>query len=94
MPSKALRAEQLETLLATLDTDYKQLIAIYRTGWRTAEDRKSAREALANSVRNAPQAVESLEGTSDLELRPLVSQLILQSELADGTLKNPSVLQR
>ena len=92
--SKALRPEQLQQLLTVLDTDYKHLITSYRTSWHTAEDRESARQRLASSVSHARQAAQSLELTRDLELRPLVSQLILQSELADGTLKDPSVLQR
>jgi hypothetical protein len=42
----------------------------------------------------AKAAVQSLQGTSDPELRQLVSKLIMQAELADGTLKDPTVLRR
>jgi hypothetical protein len=42
----------------------------------------------------AKAAVQRLQGTSDPELRQLVSKLIMQAELADGTLKDPTVLRR
>jgi hypothetical protein len=56
---KILRADQLEYLLATLETHYKQLIASYRSAWR-ADDREPAHQALARSVSEARQAVQSL----------------------------------
>jgi hypothetical protein len=94
METKALRPDQLEHLLTTLEADYKQLLVIHRSPWRTAEDREQACKTLVGSVTKARAAVQSLQGTSDPELRPLVSKLIVHSELADGTLKDPSTLRR
>ena len=46
MQTKILRADQLEFLLADLETHDKHLIASYRSPWRSAEDREEARQAL------------------------------------------------
>jgi hypothetical protein len=94
MVPKIIRVDQLEYLLATLETHYKQLIASHRSPWRSAEDRESARQALARSATQVCQAVESLQGASVPELRQLVSKLVVQVEVAGDTGKNPTTLQR
>ena len=94
MEPKILRGDQLEYLLATLETHDKQLIASHRSPWRSAEDRESARQALARSATQARQAVESLQGTRVPELRQLVSKLVVQVEVAGNAGKNPTTLQR
>jgi hypothetical protein len=63
-----------------------------RTHWRV-DDRPAATERLARAATNARQAAERLADTPDPELRPLVSQLIIESTMAAGTLKNPRILQ-
>jgi hypothetical protein len=93
METKVLRPDQLQHLLTTLKADYKQLMASYRSSWSSAEDHEESRRILVGSVNKTRDAVQSLQGTSDPELRQLVSKLIVQSELAGGTLKNPSTLR-
>lgn len=93
MQSKALRPDQLQRLLTVLDTDYQQLINSYRSPWRSESDREECRRILVGSISNARDATESLQGTRDPELRPLVSNLIVQVELADDACKHPSTLQ-
>jgi hypothetical protein len=64
-----LRPDQLQYLLTTLESDYRQLIVAHRSNWRSAEDREEARQALVGSVAKARQAVQSLRGTRVPELR-------------------------
>jgi hypothetical protein len=94
MATTMLRKDQLEFLLGKLETQYKHLIASYRSTWRSDEDRESARQALTGMVTEARQAVESLRGADAPELQSLRGKLLVQAELADGTLKNPSTLRR
>jgi hypothetical protein len=94
MATNMLRTDQLEYLLANLETHYKQLIASYRIEWRSAEDREAALQALVGSVSEARSAAQNLEGTRDPVLTGLIGKLIVQTELADGTLKDPSMLRR
>jgi hypothetical protein len=94
MRTTTIRADQLEHVLTTVQDRSLKLISIYRSQWRSAEDRESARQALAGSVSDARGAIERLQGTSVPELQQLVSKLIVHSELADGTLKDPTTLQR
>jgi hypothetical protein len=66
----------------------------YRVDWCSEADRAEARETLAALVATARQTVAGLQETRDPELRRLLSQLTIQSELADDSLKGPSMLRR
>jgi hypothetical protein len=88
------RRDQLEFLLGKLETQYTHLIASYRGPWHSDDDRQAARQALAGVVTDARQAVESLRGTEVPELQHWRGKLLVQAELADGTLKDPSMLRR
>ena len=74
-------------------TDYRKLSVAYRSSWHSAGDRESARQTLEGSVSQARAAVQSLQDTRDPELRPLVSKLIVQVELADDACKHPNTLK-
>jgi hypothetical protein len=80
-------------MLTTLKQHYRQLMVVYRRHWATEEDKNQAHQTLAASVKAARQTVESLQGTQDPQLLQLRGQLVLHSELADGTLKDPSMLR-
>ena len=74
-------------------TDYRKLSVAYRSSWHSAEDRESARQTLeALSPKPVPQCRASKARVTP-ELRPLVSKLIVQVELADDACKHPSTLQ-
>jgi hypothetical protein len=90
---KPLSADQLQHILETLKADHTNFMTIWRSNWRV-DDRPAATERLARAETNARQATERLADTRDPELRPLVSQLIIESTLAAGVLKNPSLVQR
>jgi hypothetical protein len=94
MATTTPRSDQLEFLLSKLETQYKHLIASYRGPWHSDDDRQAARQALAGTVGDARQAVESLRGTESPDLQSLRGKLLVQAELADGTLKDPSTLRR
>lgn len=66
----------------------------YRVDWRSEADRAEARETLAALVATARQTVAGLQETRDPELRRLLSQLTIQSELADDSLEHTSMLRR
>jgi hypothetical protein len=99
MPSPAIRPDQLQHLLETLGKDYKALIAAERTpsyyGAQAHEDAAAkAREALNESVTQARQTVARFGTTQDPALRPLLSRLVVETELAADALKNPWLLRR
>jgi hypothetical protein len=52
------------------------------------------RQALAQSVAAAQDTVARFGGTQDPALRPLLSQLTVQSALADDAMKHPEYLRR
>jgi hypothetical protein len=68
-------------------------MTVYRTSWRV-DDRPDVHKRLAGSVANAQRVAARLEDTTSPELRPLVDRLIIESTLAAGVLKNPSLVQR
>jgi hypothetical protein len=84
---------ELQHILETLKADHTDFMTIYRSSWRV-DDRPAASKRLAGSVANAPRAAARLEDTTHPELRPLVDRLIIESTLAEGILKNPSLVQR
>jgi hypothetical protein len=84
----------MQHVLTTLEKDYWALMVAYRVDWRSEADRAEARETPAASVATARQTVAGLQETRDPELRRLMSQLTIQSELADDSLKDPSLLRR
>jgi hypothetical protein len=86
-------ARELQHILNTLKADHTEFMTIYRTSWRV-DNRPAVRERLAGSVAKAQRAAARLEETTSPELRPLVDRLIIESTLAEGVLKNPSILQR
>jgi len=88
-----LRADQLQHLLGKLETQYKSLTASHRGRWYSDDDREAARRALTGTVTDARQAVENLRGTDAPELQLLRGKLMVQAELADGTLKDPRTLR-
>jgi hypothetical protein len=90
---QSLGPDQLQHLLDTLKADHTNFMTIWRTHWRV-DDRPAASERLAGSVTKAQRAAASLEDTKRPELRPLVDQLIIEFTMAEGVLKNPSILQR
>jgi hypothetical protein len=99
MPSPAIRPDQLQHLLDTLGQDYKALIAAERTptyyGPQTHEAaRAEARKALSESVTRARDTVSRFGTTQDPALRPLLSKLVVETELADDALKHPELLRR
>jgi hypothetical protein len=93
METKALRPDQLQHLLTTLKADYKQLMVTQNSTWR-ADDREPARQALAQSVREAQQAIERVKGTSDPELRRWHNALLIEATLAEDAVRNPNTLKR
>jgi hypothetical protein len=90
---KAVKPAALEALVETLKADYKHLMVAWNSPW-CADDREPARLALAKSVRDAQHAIQSVEETSDVELRHWHDQLVIQSVLAEGGVKNPHTLKR
>jgi hypothetical protein len=68
-------------------------MTIYRSAWRV-DDRPEVHTRLAGSVAKAQRAAARLENTTHPELRPLVDKLIIEASLAEGVLKNPSLVQR
>jgi hypothetical protein len=90
---KAVKPAALEALVETLKSNYKHLMVTYNSAWR-ADDREPARLALAKSLKNAQHAIHSVEETPDPELRHWHDQLVIQTVLAEGAVKNPSTLKR
>ena len=84
---------ELQHILETLKADHTDFMTIYRSSWRV-DDRPAASTRLAGSVAKAQRAAAHLEDTTHPELRPLVDKLIIESTLAEGVLKNPSLVQR
>ena len=93
MATTPLHPEQVQFLLTKLETEYKHLITSHRGQWYSDDDREAACRALSGTVTEARQAVESLRGTEAPELQWLRGKLLVQVELADGTLKDPSILR-
>jgi hypothetical protein len=86
-------------LLETLNKDYKALMAAERTptyyGAQSRDDaRVEARQTLQQSLDNARETIARVQGTQAPELRPLLAQLVVQTELADDTMKHPELLRR
>jgi hypothetical protein len=99
MQSPPLRADQVQHLLETLGRDYKALIAAERTpsyyGPQAHEAaRAEARKALNASVTRARDTVSRFGTTQDPALRPLLSKLVVETELADDALRHPEILRR
>jgi hypothetical protein len=90
---QAIRPDQHQFLLQNLDRDYKALGAAYRSTFGE-ETRAEARQALSESVSKARETVARFQGTQDPELRPLVSKLMIETELAGDVLKHPEYLRR
>jgi hypothetical protein len=90
---KPLRADQLQHILETLQSDHKNFMTIWRSTWRV-DDRPAATERLTGSVTKAQHAAASLSDTRAPELRPLVDKLVIESTMAENVLKNPGILQR
>jgi hypothetical protein len=90
---QSLGPDQLQHILDTLKADHRQFMTIYRSSWRV-DDRPNVHTRLAGSVTKAQRAAARLEDTTHPELRPLVDKLIIESILAEGILKNPSLVQR
>jgi hypothetical protein len=76
-----------------LKADHTEFMTIYRSAWRV-DDRPEVHTRLAGSVAKAQRAAARLENTTSPELRPLVDKLIIEASLAEGVLKNPSLVQR
>ena len=91
---KAVKPAALETLLTSLKSDFRHLMASVNGSWNTPDDREQARLALAKSVREANRAVQELEGVPDAELRRLHDALLIQSTLSEDAVKNPNSLKR
>jgi cysteine sulfinate desulfinase/cysteine desulfurase-like protein len=94
MTTTTIRKDQLEFLLNKIEHEYKHLITSHRGRWYSDDDRQAARRALAGTVSDAKQAVEGTSGATDDALLALRGRLMVQAELADGTLKDPSTLRR
>ena len=94
MEPKAIKPQTLESLHEAIKADYRQLMILHNTSWCTPEDREEARQALAKSLKNAQHAIPSVEETPDPELRHWHDQLVIQTVLAEGAVKNPSTLKR
>jgi hypothetical protein len=92
MQTTTLRTDQLEYLLTSLQDHYRAFIISHRQPWRSAADRAQAGQVLETSITKARQAVQSLQGTRVPELQHLVRKLIVHSELAAGSLKDPSTV--
>jgi hypothetical protein len=89
----------LEHLLETLNKDYKALMAAYRMpvyyGAQSRDDaRVAARQTLQQSIDNARETIARVQSTQAPELRGLLAQLTIQTELADDTMKHPEYLRR
>ena len=84
---------ELQHILETLKADHTEFMTIYRSSGRV-DNRPAASKRLAGSVTKAQQAAARLEDTTSPELRPLVDKLIIEASLAEGVLKNPSLVQR
>jgi hypothetical protein len=93
MEPKAVRPDALEAMVETLKSNYRNLMVTYNSSWRT-DDREPARQALAQSVRDAQQAIQSVEGTSDPELRRWHHALLIEATLAEDAVRNPHTLKR
>ena len=91
---KTVKPAALETLLTSLKSDFRHLMASVNGSWNTQEDKEQARLALAKSVREANRAVQELEGVPDAELRRLHDALLIQSTLSEDAVKNPNSLKR
>jgi hypothetical protein len=73
---------------------YKHLMTLHNVSWRIPEDREEARLALAKSVKDAKQAMDSVEGTQDVELRRSLGQLFIQVTLSEDAVQHPHTLKR
>jgi hypothetical protein len=91
---RAVKPQVLEALVETLKADYKHLMTTWNVSWRTAKDREDARLALEKSAKDASAAIQSVEGTSDPELRRLHDSLVIQVELSTDAVKHPGSLRR
>jgi hypothetical protein len=90
----SIRADQFEHVLTTLQQHYRELMVVYRQDWRSEDDKTVARQNLTESISTARQTVKGLQGTQEPQLRELMSQLTVQSELTDDSLKHPEQLRR
>jgi hypothetical protein len=93
METKIPNPKEPQDLLDSLQARSRELTAVYSARWR-ADDRPPACQALAGAVTSARRAIHGLEETRNPALRPLVDRIMIESEIADGTLRNPSLLQR
>jgi hypothetical protein len=94
MEPKTIKPQTLEALVETLKAGYRHLMVSMNGSWNTPEDREEARQALAKSMKEANCTVRELEETQDVELRRLHDQLVIQSMLAEGAVKDPRTLKR
>jgi hypothetical protein len=93
MEPKIPSPKQLQDLLDSLQARSRELTAVYSSRWR-ADDREPACQALAGAVTSARRAIHGLEETRNPALRPLVDKITIACEISDGTLRNPSLLER
>jgi hypothetical protein len=75
------------------EKDYRELRVAYRNNWRTDAERAEARVTLARSVREARQVVDNHRGTQEVAVQQMLGKLVVQSELADDSLKHPETLR-